>query len=548
MAKNTCPGCASSNPADFDDSNGTLVCTNCGTVLQDSQIVSEITFGETSSGAAMVQGSYVAEGQTHVGGGGKFRSGTSLESRDAAIMHGRRKIVQLAEALKCPSHYVDTAQRWFTLAVTNNFTKGRKTQYVIASCLYISCRNEKSSHMLIDFSDMLGINVFTLGQTYLKLVQTLEVRLPHIDPTVYVHRFAKHLEFGDDSVTVANDALRLIQRMNRDWMVQGRRPSGICGAALLLAARMNNYRRSVREVVYIVKVADLTIQKRLDEFRATKSGDLTVEEFRNIWLEQGHDPPSFGPKPSRKRRVREVNDDGEVIGDKETDTEQPAQKRQRTEAPAVPVEPRRDKDGFVVPEVPIDPALLQAGANPTPPPSGDAEPDLNQSGLSGDADHNDAIAEACIESEMMALIDTPDSTKAVEELKEAHRKELEELAAKNRESGVSDDPDDLRDVDDDIEVMGALLGKDEADLKERIWVEFNKDYLREQEFKRLKRETDLRNGIAKPTKRRQKKRPRDSTSEDLAATPAESAKQMLQRRSYSKKINYKAIEGLFEDD
>lgn len=333
---------------------------------------------------------------------------------------------------------------------------------------------------------------------------------------------------------------------------------------------MNNYRRSVREVVYIVKVADLTIQKRLDEFRATKSGDLTVEEFRNIWLEQGHDPPSFGPKPSRKRRVREVNDDGEVIGDKETDTEQPAQKRQRTEAPAVPVEPRRDKDGFVVPEVPIDPALLQAGANPTPPPSGDAEPDLNQSGLSGDADRNDAIAEACIESEMMALIDTPDSTKAVEELKEAHRKELEELAAKNRESGVSDDPDDLRDVDDDIEVMGALLGKDEADLKERIWVEFNKDYLREQEcklhlycygglwfvadgcrwwiVKRLKRETDLRNGIAKPTKRRQKKRPRDSTSEDLAATPAESAKQMLQRRSYSKKINYKAIEGLFEDD
>lgn len=89
MAKNTCPGCASSNPADFDDSNGTLVCTNCGTVLQDSQIVSEITFGETSSGAAMVQGSYVAEGQTHVGGGGKFRSGTSLESRDAAIMHGK---------------------------------------------------------------------------------------------------------------------------------------------------------------------------------------------------------------------------------------------------------------------------------------------------------------------------------------------------------------------------------------------------------------------------------------------------------------------------
>lgn len=89
MAINTCPGCASSNPADFDDSNGSLICTNCGTVLNDSQIVSEISFGETSSGAAIVQGSYVAEGQTHVGGGGKFRSGTSLESREQAIQAGQ---------------------------------------------------------------------------------------------------------------------------------------------------------------------------------------------------------------------------------------------------------------------------------------------------------------------------------------------------------------------------------------------------------------------------------------------------------------------------
>jgi transcription factor IIIB 90 kDa subunit len=66
--------------------------------------------------------------------------------------------------------------------------------------------------------------------------------------------------------------------------------------------------------------------------------------------------------------------------------------------------------------------------------------------------------------------------------------------------------------------------------------------------KRLKRITDERNGIIKTARKRRKTKPRDSNSEDLASTPAESAKAMLQRRSYSKKINYKAIEGLFEDD
>jgi len=86
---NTCLSCGSSNPTDFDDSTGRLVCTNCGHVVNDSFIVSEISFGETSSGAARVQGSYVAEGQTHAGGGGgRFRSGNSLESREQIIQNG----------------------------------------------------------------------------------------------------------------------------------------------------------------------------------------------------------------------------------------------------------------------------------------------------------------------------------------------------------------------------------------------------------------------------------------------------------------------------
>ncbi|KAG0636824.1 hypothetical protein HOY80DRAFT_975909 [Tuber brumale] len=42
---------------------------------------------------------------------------------------------------------------------------------------------------------------------------------------------------------------------------------------------MNGFRCSVREVVYVVKVADLTIRKRLHDFKDTKSGDLTVEEL-----------------------------------------------------------------------------------------------------------------------------------------------------------------------------------------------------------------------------------------------------------------------------
>ncbi|KAG0131303.1 cyclin-like protein [Tuber indicum] len=575
---NTCPSCGSSNPTDFDDSTGRLVCTNCGHVVNDSFIVSEISFGETSSGAARVQGSYVAEGQTHAGGGGgRFRSGNSLESREQIIQNGRRKIVELAGAVNCPEHFADHAQRWFTLSVTHNFNRGRKTQFVIACCLYIVCRLEKSSHMLIDFSDILNVNVFSLGHTYLQLVQILEVRLPHIDPTVYVYRFAKHLDFGSEQTKVANDALRIIQRMSRDWMVQGRRPSGICGAALILAARMNNFRRSVREVVYVVKVADLTIQKRLDEFKDTKSGDLTVEEFRNIWLEQAHDPPSYGPKASKRRkRVRDVNDDGEVVEDPQDITivttpvaPSPPPNTLPSTAPSAPPSTlpsaapsaptstppsappsaaatpvmlldrplRLDADGFVIPELPIPSPLPTSSLPGTPIDATD--PATPQGTGKAQEDQHSAIAEEVIESEIASLLDGSAAV-IMEELREADRQAREERAA----STISDDPDNLDDVDDDFEVQNALLTEEERDLKEKIWVEFNKDYL----LKRLKKETDLRNGIIKTARKRKRNKPRDSNSEDMAATPADSAKNMLMRRSYSKKINYKAIEGLFEDD
>jgi transcription factor IIIB subunit 2 len=42
------------------------VCTKCGTVLTENNIVSEVTFGETGSGAAMVQGSYVGADQSEL--------------------------------------------------------------------------------------------------------------------------------------------------------------------------------------------------------------------------------------------------------------------------------------------------------------------------------------------------------------------------------------------------------------------------------------------------------------------------------------------------
>lgn len=49
---------------EYDAAAGNGFCVKCGTVIEENAIVSEISFGETSAGAAMVQGSYVGQGSS----------------------------------------------------------------------------------------------------------------------------------------------------------------------------------------------------------------------------------------------------------------------------------------------------------------------------------------------------------------------------------------------------------------------------------------------------------------------------------------------------
>ena len=101
------------------------------------------------------------------------------------------------------------------------------------------------------------------------------------------------MELGEKTHGVSITALRLVSRMKKDWMHTGRRPSGLCGAALLIAARIHGFNRSVDDVIRVVKVCQATVMKRLLEFANTESSNLTVEEFNRVDLEQEEDPPAF---------------------------------------------------------------------------------------------------------------------------------------------------------------------------------------------------------------------------------------------------------------
>ena len=396
--KATCtnPDCPKPKPVELD---GERVCETCGSIISDDNIVAEVTFGETSTGAAVVQGAYVGEGQRHaktLGGAINRKVGGGLSSREQTLQHFQREIARIASSLGLQQSVKDGAFNFTKLALIYNFTHARATSTVAAVALYMACRTDKENNtLLMDLAEAVKTNVFRLGQTYQALAKMLYmdggIKKDDVTPFIEVERlilkYARRLEFGVHTYKVAEDAAKIIKRMKRDWMVTGRRPAGLCGAGLVLAARMNNFRRTVREVVYVVKVADMTITKRLDEFDRTTSGGLTVDQFRQYGanLKISHDPPALfdsNIREERKREKRERKRKASLLGDAEGEEEQgptsvldrallgrttsrsvsatPSRASTSTAAPTQ--QPRRDAEGFVIPALPLDPRLRDESA------------------------------------------------------------------------------------------------------------------------------------------------------------------------------------------
>jgi len=50
-------------------------------------------------------------------------------------------------------------------------------------------------------------------------------------------------------------------------MTTGRRPNGLCGAAILISAKIHGFRRTPNEIVDVVHVGPQTIRNHVVEFK-----------------------------------------------------------------------------------------------------------------------------------------------------------------------------------------------------------------------------------------------------------------------------------------
>ncbi|MEW5314508.1 MAG: hypothetical protein WDW38_006002 [Sanguina aurantia] len=203
-----CNNCDAEVEAETDDSTGLMCCIQCGRVVEDRAFASDVQFSKGADGGGEMVGQFVGGGGGGGGGGARYSNGRLWsgggDNHESVAIRGRTELSDLVNHFSVfpKSEMLESSHRLYKLALQRGFTRGRRVNQVAAMCLYIVCRQDRKPFMLIDFSDHLSVNLFTLGSVYLQLIKLFRLEshpafTKPIDPSMYMHRFVTNLGFGD---------------------------------------------------------------------------------------------------------------------------------------------------------------------------------------------------------------------------------------------------------------------------------------------------------------------------------------------------------------
>jgi len=149
-------------------------------------------------------------------------------------------------------------------------------------------------------------------------------------------------------------------------------------------------------------------------------------------------------------------------------------------------------------------------------------------------DFVDATVSTALAEEVATFLQNCQGAQLSEALDEAEQRRLAQITV----------ADDLLGLDEE-ELDRFILNEEEVRIKERVWVELNRDYL---EAIAAKGDQDPNLSVNKNRKkRRTSNKPRD-TSTPSGSTAAESVRNLIKKNpKYSKRINYDALKDLFVD-
>ena len=269
----SCPECHSQDIIQ-DQESGDVICEKCGYViaerterpgrewrsLGEEEVAKRERVGAPLSprkpdlGLATV----IAKGR----GAEKLRfwqRRTMYDRRQRNLRRGLLLIENLASKLNLGPVATDQAAHIFRKAMKSRFLKVRSVKSVAPAAVYSACREHGIPRTLDMVAQAAGIKKKVLSREYRSLIQSFGMRMPQVEPELYVARIANLLSINERTTRKAYTILR---RAKQNGLVAGMDPRGLAAGALYIAGLSLEKHLPQKELASSAGVSQVTLRKR----------------------------------------------------------------------------------------------------------------------------------------------------------------------------------------------------------------------------------------------------------------------------------------------
>ena len=184
------------------------------------------------------------------------------DKRTRNQVHAFTRIKHIVSNRSLPTQVRDHACRLFRSAQREDLLRGRSIEGFVAACLYAACRMETLSRTIDEITDASHSSREEFQAAYDALNRDLGLPVEPTHPQEYLPRYADRLDL---STAVERRAHELVDRTEREGILNGRNPSGVAAACLYTAAKENDASLTQREAASVASVTPVTLRTTYQE-------------------------------------------------------------------------------------------------------------------------------------------------------------------------------------------------------------------------------------------------------------------------------------------
>ena len=275
-----------------DTSTGEQICTACGTVLNEQLIDTgpewrafnpQQTENLTRVGAPLTPLIHDKGLSTTISWRSQDATGRNLTREEKERQYRLRKwqrrtvasdstqrnltqalseLTRISDELKLPQTTRETAAMIYRRAVTQGLIRGRTIQSVVASAVYMACRQCQVIRSLEDVAKAATITRKEAARNYRHLYKQLQPEVPQVDKDNLITKYVNQLRISGQTEQLCRG---IMDQAAEEKLTIGRAPEGITAASLYIACKLNQEDRTQGEIAKAAQITEVTIRNRYKE-------------------------------------------------------------------------------------------------------------------------------------------------------------------------------------------------------------------------------------------------------------------------------------------